>query len=369
MINLSGAFRAVSFEELPGWYDDKASAALQAFRRSARRTRQKPYRDGALGIKSEFFEAAFAAAEKTPDTRDDARARAFFERHFQPCFINPDNGAQGFVTGYYEPELPAAREPSDRFPVPLYARPDDLVSVDESNRPGHLDPELRFARQSHDGLVPYYDREEIDRGALKCRGLELCWLADPVDAFFVHIQGAARLHMQDGSATRVTYAAKNGYPFTAIGRVLVESGEIAPAQVTMQSIRTWLARHPAYANMILGKNRSYIFFRETSLGDTNLGPIAAAKVQLEPMRSIAVDRILHCFGTPIYVDAPGLHEVVRSPFRRLMIAQDTGSAIRGAARADIFIGTGDAAGTVAGSIRHSADFYALLPRLLWDASK
>ncbi|WP_274423472.1 murein transglycosylase A [Chelativorans sp. YIM 93263] len=368
-MNLSGAFRAVSFAELPGWYDDNVSAALRAFRRSARRSTQKPYRDGALGIRSEFFETAFAEAEKIPNTPSDAEARAFFERHFQPCFINPDNDAQGFVTGYYEPELPASREPSDRFTVPLHARPDDLVSVNESNRPGHLDPELRFARLSDDGLVAYFDREAIDRGALKSRGLELCWLADPVDAFFVHIQGAARLHMQDGGAIRVTYAAKNGYPFTAIGRVLAESGEIAPADVTMQSIRAWLASHPACVNMILWKNRSYIFFRETPLGDLNLGPIAAAKVQLEPMRSIAVDRILHCFGTPIYVDAPGLHEVVRSPFRRLMIAQDTGSAIRGAARGDIFIGTGDAAGRAAGSIRHSADFYALLPRFLWEARK
>ena len=183
-----------------------------------------------------------------------------------------------------------------------------------------------------------------------------------MDLFFVHIQGAARLVYDDGRRSRITYAAKTGHAFTPIGRILVERGEIDRAAVTMDTIRAWLAEHPGEADALLWQNRSFIFFREAPVGDPELGPIAAAKVPLSAGRSLAVDRLLHTFGTPVFVSAPTLtHLDGGAPFARLMLAQDTGSAIVGAARGDIFTGSGPAAGALAGSVKHAADFFLLLP--------
>ncbi len=202
----------------------------------------------------------------------------------------------------------------------------------------------------------------IERGAIEGKDLEIAWVADKVDAFFVHVQGAARLKMTDGRLCRVTYAAKSGQRFTGPGKVLSENGEIPLEKVTMQSIRAWFKAHPDRVDEILWQNRSYIFFREAAVDDAGLGPIAAAKVPLTAGRSIAVDRLLHTFGTPFYIDAPSLTAFDAKPFRRLMIAQDTGSAITGPARGDLFAGSGDAAGEIAGVVRNAAEFYALLPR-------
>ncbi|WEX09603.1 murein transglycosylase A [Chelativorans sp. AA-79] len=366
-MSLSEFFRPVSYDQLPGWRQDTGIAeALAAFTRSAHQAATRPYRSGSLGICFEAFAPAYGEARTMSHSAD--AARAFFERHFLPFHVRPDIGERGFVTGYYEPEVEASCTPTEVFSVPLYRRPDDLVDVDDGNRPEGLDPYLAFARYEAGALVAYHDRQAVERGALEGRGLELCWLADRVDAFFVHIQGAARLRLRDGGRKRVTYAAKSGHRFTGIGRLLADFGEIPLQEVTMQTIRAWLARNPQRQDDLLWQNRSYIFFRETPLGEMNLGPVAAAKVQLQPGRSIAVDRLLHTFATPFFIDAPELRHVNGEPFRRLMIAQDTGSAITGSARGDLFIGTGSAAGDVAGSIRHAADFYALLPRLLVEGA-
>ena len=368
-MSLSPLLEPTSFADLPGWQDDKGiSAALDAFSRSARQARIKPYRSGALGITFAAFAEAFDKAAALTGPVSDADARAFFEHFFVPYRISPEEGAKPLVTGYYEPEAEASLTRTDVFTQPLYRQPDDLVELDDPSGIPGWDQYFRFARQTADGPTQYFDRGEIDRGALNGRGIELCWLKDRVDAFFIHVQGAARLRLADGSAMRVTYAAKSGHPFTGIGRVLADMGEIPLAQVTMQSIRAWLAAHPERVSEILWKNRSYIFFRETELGDPELGPIAAAKVQLKEGRSLAVDRLLHTFGTPFFVDAPDLVQVVGEPFRRLMIAQDTGSAILGAARADLFAGTGHAAGELAGVIKHGATFYVLVPRSLQENS-
>lgn len=363
---LSDLFSPVSYGQLTGWQeDDGLPDAFAAFARLAAHARLRSYRTGSLGVDAGAFEEAHAAARSmSPHRVTPAQARAFFEHFFLPFRVRPEAGANGFVTGYYEPEAEASLHPTDKFCVPLYSRPDDLVAVDECNRPANLDPYLAFAQDAGGTLVPYYDREAIERGALEGRGLELCWLADRTEAFFIHVQGAARLTLPDRQHMRVTYAAKAGHRFTGIGGVLADLGEIAPEEVTMQSIRAWLARNPHRQDEIFWQNRSYIFFRQTSLGDPELGPVAAAKVQLQPGRSIAVDRLLHTFGTPFFIDAPQLRLIDGGPFRRLMIAQDTGSAIIGPARADLFIGTGEKAGNVAGRVRHPADFYALLPRAL-----
>jgi membrane-bound lytic murein transglycosylase A len=362
-VALSPLFRPVRFDELPGWRDDDKSRAFAAFRRSALHVPSKAYRTGALGIDFDAFGEAYAAARSAAPAGP-ADAHAFFETHFTPVRIDPETGGRGFVTGFYEPEADASPVRTERFTVPLLARPADLVDIDDTNRPPGFDPYPAFGRRTQTGLAEYFDRSAIERGALSGKGLEIAWLADKVDAFFIHVQGAARLAMTDGTRRRVTYAAKSGHRFTGPGRVLVELGEIPPAEVTMQSIRAWLHEHPARIDDILRQNRSYIFFRDAPVDDAALGPIAAAKVPLTPGRSIAVDRMLHTFGTPFFIDAPSLRAFDGHPFRRLMIAQDTGSAITGPARGDLFAGSGEAAGAIAGIVRDAADFHALVPRRL-----
>ncbi|HEV7436019.1 MAG TPA: MltA domain-containing protein, partial [Pseudorhizobium sp.] len=226
-----------------------------------------------------------------------------------------------------------------------------------------VDPSCMFGRLRNGDIGPYPDRKEIDRGYLRGRGLEIAWACSKVDVFFAHVQGAARLRYPDGSLKRITYAAKAGHPFSAIGKLLVSRGEIDPAAVSMQSIRTWLAENPAKVDEVLWHNRSYIFFREAEVADPKLGPIAAAKVPLLPGRSLAVDRLIHTFGFPFFVHAPTLtHLDGGRPFCRTLLALDTGSAIVGPARGDIFTGSGAGAGDLAGTIRHEADFYILIPR-------
>lgn len=360
---VSPLLEPVSFDSLPGWAEDDPGEAFAAFARSAVRSLEKPYRTGALGLEATAFQAAFADARSLgPD--GDGLARAFFERHFVPCRI----AAPGFVTGYYEPVVAASRTRTASHCVPLLSRPDDLVDIEDlATRPPGLDPEFRFARRLPDGsLAEFFDRGEIERGALAGRGLEIAWLSDRVDAFFVHVQGAARLRYADGQEERVTYAAKSGHPFTSIGRRLAELGEIPLEAVTMQSIRAWFARHPDRVDEILRQNRSYIFFRPAPVDDASLGPIAAAKVPLTPGRSIALDRSLHTFGTPVFVAAPTLTAFDGAPFARLMIGQDTGSAIVGPARADLFAGSGNAAGEIAGVVKHEAALFAFVPRALME---
>jgi len=353
-------FRPETFDALAGWRDDAPSAAYSAFRRSAFRALEKPYRTGSLGVEAASFAGAFAEARQV-EALDDCGARSFFERHFRPFLIEPDSGA-GLVTGFYEPQAEASPVRTGRFVYPIYGRPDDLVDIDDANRPAGMDRYLAFGRRTADGAIEeYHDRRAIERGALAGRGLEIAWLADRVDLFFIHVQGAARLVMPDGAVRRVTYAAKSGHRFTGAGRVLIGRGELPQAGVTMQSIRAWFRENPGRIDEILHENRSFIFFRDAPVDDAGLGPVAAAKVPLTAGRSMAVDRLLHTFATPFFVEAPSLDAFGTSGFRRLMIAQDTGSAIVGPARGDLFTGSGHAAGEIAGVINHPAAFHILIP--------
>jgi membrane-bound lytic murein transglycosylase A len=358
-MGISPILRPARYDDLPGWAGDDHEAAFAAFRRSAAASRVKPYRAGGLGVACADLAPAFARAEAA-GTLPSTDARSFFEHWFVPHMIDvPD----GFVTGYYEPVVAASGVRDGHFRHPLLAPPADLVEIDDATRPPDFDPDMRFALRGHDGrLRECPDRAAIEAGALEATARPLAWLSDRVDAFFVHVQGAAVLAMPDGSRRRVTYAAKSGHRFTGPGRVLAEMGELDPASVTMQAIRAWLGQNPVRVDEVLHRNRSYIFFRETPLGDPGLGPVAAAKVQLEPGRSLAVDRLLHCFGSPVHVSAPGLDVVSGRPFARLMIAQDTGSAIVGPARGDIFVGTGPEAGEIAGVVKHAARFHLLVPK-------
>lgn len=358
---LSPSFCKIGFEDVPLWGEGEPFGAFAAFRRSAFQILARPYRTGSLGVAAESFANAYEAARKTERP---ASARSFFERYFTPYRIAPDNGSAGFVTAFYEPEASASPVRTGTFRYPLYARPADLVDIDDSNRPAGMDPYFAFGRRTGAGLVEYHDRAAIEQGALAGKGLEIAWLADPVDVFFIQVQGAARLGMTDGRSLRVTYAAKTGHRFTGPGKVLGELGEMPPAAITMQAIRAWLRGNPHRVDEILWRNRSFVFFREAPVDDPELGPVAAAKTPLTAGYSIAVDRLLHTFGTPFFIHAPTLTAFDGLPFARLMIAQDTGSAIVGAARGDLFAGSGAAAGEIAGVVRHAADFYVLAPKIL-----
>ncbi|WP_246272831.1 murein transglycosylase A [Oricola thermophila] len=351
--------RPLPFDALSGWAEDDHAAALRTFSRHANRPAGESYRCGTIGITPESLEPLFERATEPAALAD---PRGFFEAHFDCCALVGSDRERGFVTAFYEPRIGVSRTRTERFREPFYRRPDDLVPVTSENRPSGWDEAWRFARRAADGtLLHYPDRAAIDAGWLEGRGLEIAWAEDPVDVFFAHVQGAARLEFVDGGETRVTYDGKNGHAFTAIGRLLVDRGEIDPTSVSMTAIRRWLADHPGEARQVMQENRSYIFFRETSVADEADGPVAAAKVPLTANRSLAVDRLLHTFGSPVFVTAD---RVNGRPWRRLMIAQDTGSAIVGPARGDLFMGSGDEAGARAAAVRSAADFCLLVPKSL-----
>jgi membrane-bound lytic murein transglycosylase A len=356
------ALQAISFDELEGWKDEDPSGLFETMEACRRHIEhENPYRTGSLGLTAdELLELLGAARELRPASA--AVARAFFETHCRPFRIRLNDGNPGFVTAFYEPEIDVAAAPDAQYRFPLYRRPEDLIDLDDDNRPRSLDPGYVFGMFRDGRIDPYPDRREIDRGALDGRGLEIAWAKSKVDVFFVHVQGAARLRYSDGRSGRITYAAKAGHPFSAIGRLLIDLGEIDLANISMQSIRRWLAAHPDRVDEVLWHNRSYIFFREVPLDDANAGPVAAAKVPLIAGRSLAVDRAIHTFGCPFFIRSERLvHLDNGKPFQRLMLALDTGSAILGPARGDIFTGSGDAAGELAGTVRHDADFVILVP--------
>jgi len=347
---------ALDYSSLAGWDDEGHGAAFRAFRRGASVLSRHPPKSHSVDAVA--LATILKRANALPADLPDNHARAFFEAEFAPYEIVSDGGT-GFFTGYYEPIVAGSRIRTDRFATPLYRVPDDLVAFDPASPPPGLDPALRFARQTDKGPVAYFDRDEIEAGALAGRGLELVFVADPVDAFFMHIQGAARIDLAEGGTMRVSYAAKSGHAYTPIGRVLIEMGALEAGKATMDAIRQWLAANPDTAAVVMRQNRSFIFFREAPVENPQLGPIAAAKVPLADGRSLAVDRLLHTFHCPVWVET-SLPD--GKSFRRLMIAQDTGSAIVGPARGDIFFGSGAAAGTIAGSMASKGRFVLLAPR-------
>jgi membrane-bound lytic murein transglycosylase A len=308
------------------------------------------------------LEQVCARAVKAGRLSRDA-ARQFFETNFVPVRIRKLGDTSGFVTGYYEPIVDGSRFPTREFNVPLYRRPPDLVA------PGYPDggpfPNTgRALRRTPSGeLVPYYDRGEIEDGALDGQHLELAWLRSATDALFIQIQGSARVRLEDGAMLRINYAAHNGYSYVPVGRVLIERGLVPREEMSMQRIREWMHDNPEGAKDVRRQNRSVVFFRITGLDD-DTEAVGGQGIPLSPGRSIAVDKALHVYGTPFFIEAdlPLTGPRSQSPFRRTMIAQDTGSAIVGPARADLYFGAGDEAGQVAGRIRQNGRFTILLPR-------
>ena len=268
-------------------------------------------------------------------------------------------GRPGLLTAYFEPIVAASRSPSAAFSVPLHRRPGDLVTlVSEADR-ASAGGAPTHARRVEGSLVPFPTRREIDGGALAGQGLELFYVADEVERFFLQVQGSGVIALADGERIRVGYDGKNGYPYTSVGRVLIDSGAMTADEMSLDALAAWLRADPARGREAIWRNESYVFFKEMPGA---AAPEGVMGVPLTPLRSLAVDPAYHALGLPVFVDAPTITHVTGRPFRQLMIAQDVGSAIRGPERGDIFVGSGPDAGRIAGTTKHPGSFFVLLPR-------
>ncbi|MDB5656890.1 MAG: MltA, partial [Tardiphaga sp.] len=347
-LELAGAqYAPVEFADMAGWSDDDHLAALKAFRASCGLIvgQRNPLPDSkALG--GSLREPCLIA--KDSGIADPAQARSFFEKYFLPLRVSKLGDDQGFVTGYFEPILDGSRTKTDAYPVPVYRRPSNLFVRGKSQAsPSLPNGGEVFRKIGRRKLVPYYDRGQIEDGAIAGRGLEIAWLKNQTDLLFTQIQGSARIHFEDGGLLRINYDSHNGYNYTAVGRALIERGIIPREQMSMQRIRQWMEENPDGANELRRTNRSYVFFHEVQL-PPDVEAIGAQGVPLTPGRSIAVDKALHVYGTPFFIEGelPIETEISKTTFRRLMVAQDTGSAIVGPARADLYFGAGAWAGQV-----------------------
>lgn len=373
-----------AFEDLPGWAEDDAAEVIPALLESCRVfTRRAPDHpvgpDGVGGTAGDWRAPCREAARLAGAGA--AAVRAFFQTRFRPWAVSDRGDPVGLFTGYYEPSLRGSHRRHGPYRTPLYRTPRDLVSVDLGEFREDLAGRRIAGRVRGGRLRPYLERSEIASGALAGRDLEIVWVDDPVDAFFLHIQGSGRVVMEDGSVLRLGYSAQNGHPYTAIGRELVARGELALEGVSMQSIRRWLADHPEKAPEVMAANASFVFFRTLE----GPGPLGSLGVPLTPGRSLAVDRTFLPLGAAFWLagwmpdpaspggadlrsgaedPGPGPPPVAdgRRPLRRLLVAQDTGGAIRGPVRGDLFWGPGDRAAAIAGRMKHEGRLWLLLPR-------
>ena len=350
--------QSVAFAALAGWRHDDHAAALGAFQRSAGEilTDASGFRRAALfGGLAEDWRQVCNAALAAQD------ARKFFETEFQPFAVTDTVRVEGLFTGYFEPVVEGTRAASPEYPVPVYRKPNDLVAFTAAEE---RETRLRYGRRTVNKAEGYPVRKDIEQGALAGLGLEICWLKSWVDAFFMHIQGSGRVALREGGVIRLSYAAKTGHPYTGVGGVLAERGILTRQTMSMQSVKQWMASHPGEARALMWQNKSYVFFRETEIADASLGAIGAAKVNLTPFRSMAVDRSLWMYGTPLWIEThyPPEARAEKQQIQQLMIAQDTGSAIKGAVRGDFYWGWGDDAALIAGHMKSQGTMTVLLPK-------
>lgn len=343
----------LSFDKLDGWQDDNLAAAFGAYLNSCGAIRHgtKAMRKKRLvygGLYNACMKALALAGGGAVDT---PAARKFFEDNFKPVRILPATrtygfytGADGFYTGYYEPEVIGSRVKTEEFNVPFYGVPAKLAG-----------------KQSK--VFSQYDRVDIEKGALAGKNLEICWIKNPVDAFFAQIQGSTRVKLEDGQLLRLNYIASNGKPYTPVGRLLIDKGVFTPEDMSMDKIREYMEANPEEGKALREKNRSYVFFSKTALAPHE-EPLGAQGIQITPRRSIAVDPKFHVYGTPIWIDAkfPLATDMPQDTFQHLTVAQDTGSAIRGPARADIYFGHGPHVPSIAGRIKQFGKFVMLVPK-------
>lgn len=360
-------YEPVAWTDLDGWAGDDHRAAFAAFLASCRaKPAKQPSANDTIATIAIALRNICAHA-RAPRPRDETAARRFFEENFRPLRIARLGQTEGFLTGYYEPIIDGSRVPTAEFTAPLYRRPPNLVASGARSLGGVFPSKgvkvgRRVGRRT---IVPYYTRGEIEDGALDGWHLEICWVRSQLDVLFAQIQGSARIRLQDGSILRLNYDSYNGWPYSSVGRVLIDRGLMTKDEVSMQRIRAWMQANPDQAKEVRRQNQSYVFFRLMGLSDKDEA-MGAQGVPLMAGRSIAIDRALHAYGTPFFIEAdlPIASDKADTPFRRLMIAQDTGSAIVGIARADIYFGAGADAARVAGRIKHPGRFVMLVPRSL-----
>jgi membrane-bound lytic murein transglycosylase A len=373
--------RPLAYEQLAGWDADDPREALGAFARSCAKLEQydaatpmgtSPW-FGAVGDwRAACADAATAvqnsAAQGSTAEGSAAEVRDFFEGHFSPYLVIDGDDPEGLFTGYYEPLLFGSRRFGGPYTVPIYRPPDDLVRVDL----GRFNPDLAgyaiYGRIQGGQFVPYYARADIETGALAGRDLELLWVDDPIDKFFLQIQGSGQVRLDDGSLVRVGYASQNGHPYHAIGRDLIEMEVLGREEVSLPAIKSWLEAHPGDAPQIMARNRSYIFFEERPELGPEDGPLGSQGVSLTAGRSLAVDRRYIPLGVPVWLDTVAPWPEGEGPLRRLMVAQDTGGAIKGVVRGDVFWGAGARAESIAGHMRSPGRYAVLLPKALIPTS-
>ncbi|TCS72630.1 membrane-bound lytic murein transglycosylase A [Sulfuritortus calidifontis] len=339
--------KAAEFKSLPGWAEDDLTQAWPALLQSCKGLKRQP-----------AWARTCQAAEQV--SRSDAEGiRRFFESHFRPYQVEQaESGDEGLITGYYEPLLRGSRSFGGNYIYPLYAAPDDLLIVDLAS----LYPELKNlrlrGRLQGKRVVPYFSRAEIEAGNAPVRGKELVWVDDPIELFFLQIQGSGRVQLENGEMMRVGYADQNGHPYKSIGKWLVDQGELTLDKASMQGIKDWARKNPEKLATLLNTNPSYVFFRE--LPNHLSGPLGALGVPLTAERSVAIDPRAIPLGAPIWLATtrPNSPE----PLNRLMLAQDTGGAIRGNVRADFFWGFGEVAGQQAGAMKQKGRTWVFLPR-------
>lgn len=339
----------VSFSDLPGWKSDNLKDVLPAFRKSCR----------AIGKKKDWQDVCAKAYDI--DENDTFAIRSFFETHFIPYRIANENGSEtGLATGYFEPLLKGSRVRKGKFRTALYRQPDDLLVIDLASAYPQLKGLRLRGKLDGNRVVPYETRAEIEKSG-KLAGHEIVWVDDVLDAFFLEIQGSGRVYIpESGETIRLAYANQNGRPYRSIGRYLLDRGELKPGLASSQQIRQWIRRNPERLREVLDSNPSYVFFREERIDDPSEGPKGALGVPLTPERSIAIDPRHIPLGAPVFVDTTRPYSSV--PLQKLMLAQDTGGAIRGAVRADYFWGFGPQAGEMAGKMKQKLKVWLLLPK-------
>lgn len=339
----------VSFSDLPGWKSDNLKDVLPAFRKSCR----------AIGKKKDWQDVCAKAYDI--DENDTFAIRSFFETHFIPYRIANENGSEtGLATGYFEPLLQGSRVRKGKFRTALYRQPDDLLVIDLASAYPQLKGLRLRGKLDGNRVVPYETRAEIEKSG-KLAGHEIVWVDDVLDAFFLEIQGSGRVYIpESGETIRLAYANQNGRPYRSIGRYLLDRGELKPGQASSQQIRQWIRRNPERLREVLDSNPSYVFFREERIDDPSEGPKGALGVPLTPERSIAIDPRHIPLGAPVFVDTTRPYSSV--PLQKLMLAQDTGGAIRSAVRADYFWGFGPQAGEMAGKMKQKLKVWLLLPK-------
>jgi len=343
-----GIGEAISWSELPDWESDRHNEAWPALLQSCNRLKKKAPWTALCQSTNEVAE---------PDAKT---AKLFFETWFSPHPVFAEGGkTHGLITGYYEPILRGSLEPGGVYQYPLYRRPDNLLKIDLGDRFPELKNKRLRGRVVDQKVIPFYDRQEIESDRDLLAGNELLWLDSRDDAFFLHIQGSGRVSLSDGSEVGVGYADQNGQAYKAIGKVLVDRGALAIEDVTLFSIRRWLNENPEQAESVLNENPSYVFFVMRDEPET--GPVGSLNVPLTAGRSIAIDPKLVDLGVPIWLTShfPGQPE---QPLNRLVLAQDTGGAIKGNVRADVFWGTGEDAEQMAGLMKSPGQLYVLLPK-------